>query len=105
MPVQSSISARNIELWHHNTYRFQFLKDFFAEEPSGCCCSRARFLDLGGAGPTAAGNSCRKGVDAMSGVNGEFVLASPKACIEPVVGEVVNIVIEMTPIHKIHAYL
>ncbi len=81
-----------------------------AEEPSGCCCSRARFLDLGGAGPTAAGNSCRKGVDAMSGVNGEVVLASPKAfpadvCIEPVVGEVVNIVIRMAPIHKLHAYL
>ncbi len=65
---------------------------------------------MGGAGPTAAGNSCRKGVDAMGGVTGEVVLATPNACpadacIEPVVGEVVNIVIEMTPIHKIHAYL
>ncbi len=52
----------------------------------------------------------RKGVDAMSGVNGEVVLASPKACpadvcIEPVAGEVVNIGIRMAPIHKIHAYL
>ncbi len=35
---------------------------------------------LGGAGPTVAGNSYRKGVDAMSGVNEEVVLASPKAC-------------------------
>ncbi len=61
----------------------------------------------GGAGPTAAGNSC---VDAMSGVNGEVVLTSPKACpadvcIEPVVGEAVNIVIRMAPIRKTHAYL
>ncbi len=36
------------------------------------------------------GNSCRKGVDAMSGVTGEVVLATPNACpadacIEPVV--------------------
>ncbi len=82
-----------------------------ANDPSGCCCSRTRFLDLGGgAGPTARGDSCRKGVDAMSSVNGEVVLASPKACpadvrLEPVVGEVVNIVIRMAPIHKIHAYL
>ncbi len=57
-----------------------------------------------------AGNSCHNGVDAMSGVNGEVVLPSPKACltdvcIEPVVNEVVNIVIRMAPIHKIHAYL
>ncbi len=53
---------------------------------------------------------CRKGVDAMSGVNGEVVLVSPKACpadvcIEPVVGEVVTIVIRMAPFHKIHPYL
>ncbi len=64
----------------------------------------------GGAGPTATDKSCRKGVDVMSGVNGEVVLASPKACpadvcIETVVGEVVNIVIRMAPIHKTHAYL
>ncbi len=48
-------------------------------------------------------------MDAMSGVNGKVALASPKACpayvcIEPVVDEVVNIVIRMVPIHKIHAY-
>ncbi len=65
---------------------------------------------FGGAGPTATDNWCRKGVDVMSGVNGEVVLTSPKACpadvcIEPVVGEVVNIVIRMAPIHKSHAYL
>ncbi len=52
---------------------------------------------------------CRNGVDAMSGVNGEVVFPSPKACltavcIEPVVNDVVNIVIRMAPIHKIHAY-
>ncbi len=65
---------------------------------------------MGGAGLTATGNSCCKGVDVMSGVNGKVVLASPKTCsadvcIEPVVGEVVNIVIRMAPIHKTHAYL
>ncbi len=65
---------------------------------------------MGGAGPTATGNWSRKGVDVMSGVNGKVVLTSPKACpadvcIEPVVGEVVKIVIRMAPIHKIHAYL
>ncbi len=47
-------------------------------------------------------------MDAISGVNGEVVLASPKACpadvcIEQVVDEVVNIVIRMAPIYKIHA--
>ncbi len=65
---------------------------------------------FGGCRPTAAGNSCRKDVDAMSGATGEVVLASPKACpadvcIEPVVGVVMNIVIRMVPIHKIHTYL
>ncbi len=64
----------------------------------------------GGSEPTAAGNSYRKGVDAMSGVNEEVVLASPKACpadvyIVVVAGEVVNIVIIMASIHKIHSYL
>ncbi len=46
----------------------------------------------------------------VSGVNDEVVLAIPKACpadvcTEPVVDEVVNIVMRMAPIYKIHAYL
>ncbi len=81
-----------------------------AEVPPGFCRSWTRFFDVGGAGLTAAGNSCRIGGDAKSGVNGEVVLASPKAylgdvCTEPVVDGVVNIFVKMAPIYKIHAYL
>ncbi len=53
---------------------------------------------------------CRIGGDVISGVNGEVVLASPKAYLgdvwtEPVVDGVVNTFIRMAPIYKLHAYL